>query len=486
MANNKASLLLWNGLLPTRDARGDPRAAPAMDVDGALRAKPNRAVVAGDVRANENIALQATHTLFAREHNRIVARLPSWLTEEQKFQIARRVVIAEQQFITYDQFLPALGVRLPAYRGYDSQVNTSLTNEFATVGYRAHSMVHGELELATQASRYARNQLDKFEAMGIEVVPEEDGLVELVIPLNLAFFNPDLLDQLQLGPMLHGIGLESQYKNDEQIDNQLRSVLFQIPVPGNRDCLDGPELPACFRGVVDLGAIDIQRARDHGIPSYNELREAYGLAPKQSFTAITGEPRADFAPDPRLTRGNEINDPDSLDFLRLSDVDGRDVPLGSPEADTSAVEGVRRTTLAARLKSIYKQVDKVDPFVGMVSEPHVPGTEFGELQLAIWSKQFTALRDGDRFFFLNDPGLSMIKRHFGIDYRTTLGRLIALNTDIPADDLADDVFLAPEEPPSAEPTPSASTEPSASTQPSASLARMVVRNGTTRRTRTGL
>ena len=62
------------------------------------------------MRANENIALTATHTLFAREHNRIVSLLPSSLTEEQKFQIARRVVIAEQQYITYREFLPAVGV----------------------------------------------------------------------------------------------------------------------------------------------------------------------------------------------------------------------------------------------------------------------------------------------------------------------------------------------------------------------------------------
>ena len=55
--------------------------------------------------------------------------------------------------------------------------------------------------------------------------------------------------------MLHGLGGEPQYKNDEQIDNQLRSVLFQLPVPGNPACLDGPTLPAVlFRGVVDLGA----------------------------------------------------------------------------------------------------------------------------------------------------------------------------------------------------------------------------------------
>jgi Animal haem peroxidase len=42
---------------------------------------------------------------------------------------------------------------------------------------------------------------------------------------------------------------------------------------------------------------------------------------------------------------------------------------------------------------------QLDAFVGVVAEPHVPGTEFRELQLAIWRRQFEALRDGDRFFY---------------------------------------------------------------------------------------
>ena len=96
---------------------------PRWTLQGALAASPETRVVAGDVRANENIALTATHTLFAREHNRIVGALPASLSEEQKFEIARRVVGAEQQYITYNEFLPALGVRLPAYRGYDASVN---------------------------------------------------------------------------------------------------------------------------------------------------------------------------------------------------------------------------------------------------------------------------------------------------------------------------------------------------------------------------
>jgi hypothetical protein len=107
-----------------------------------------------------------------------------------------------------------------------------------------------------------------------------------------------------------------------------------------------------------------------------------------------------------------------------------------------AVSGTRRTPLAARLKAIYGSLDTVDAFVGMVSEPHVAGTEFGPLQLAIWKRQFQALRDGDRFFYANDPLLSVIARAYGITYRHTLAELIKLDTGATVEP---NVFLAEEE-----------------------------------------
>jgi hypothetical protein len=438
LANNGARLLLPGGLLPRRDSRGNAATAPDMAIDGRLRAAPTRAMVAGDVRANENIGLTATHTLFAREHNRIVSQLPRNLSEELKFQIARRLVIAEQQYITYHEFLPTLGIRLPAYRGYNPNVNASLSNEFAVVGYRAHSMIHGEIELETNASRYSAATLAALESAGVEVAVDGDD-VELAVPLNLAFFNPDIVGQLQLGPLLQGIGLEAQYKNDEQIDNQLRSVLFQVPTSGNPECLDGPTLPQCFRGVIDLGAIDIERGRDHGMPSYNRLRAAYGLAPKGSFRAITGESTEAFPPE------TGIDNPNSLEFLRLFDIDGNPIPLDSEEAESSAVRGDRRTTLAARLRAVYGSVDNLDAFTGMVAERHLSGSDLGELQRAIWAREFQRLRDGDRFFYANDPTLSLIRQQFGIDFRRNLGDIIALNTDIPRSELEPNVFLVADE-----------------------------------------
>jgi hypothetical protein len=441
LANNSARLLLPDNFLPRRDTRGNADSAPAMDIDGRLRAQPQRAAVAGDVRANENIALQGTHTLFAREHNRIVGLLPSSLTEQEKFEIARRVVIAEQQYITYNEFLPALGVRLPAYAGYKPSVDTTLSNEFATVGYRAHSMIHGEIEAVTDADRYSAAQRAALEALGIELVPEGDEL-EVIIPLNVGFFNPDLVELLELGPLMQALGLEPQYKNDEQIDNQLRSVLFEIPVSGNPECLDGEGLPQCFQNVVDLGAIDIERGRDHGMPSYNQLRQAYGLAPRTSFTAITGESTD------RFPAGLGVDNPASLEFAQLFDVDGNAIDLADEDAvEGDATEGVRRTTLAARLRAIYGSVNNMDAFTGMLSEPHVDGADFGELQRAIWTREFRNLRDGDRFFYGNNPGLSAIQQQYGISYRRSLAQVIADNTDIPLSEMNDNVFLAADEEP---------------------------------------
>ncbi|MBB5873318.1 hypothetical protein F4553_006752 [Allocatelliglobosispora scoriae] len=436
--NNSATLFLPGGYLPRRDSRGNPAAAPVMSVDGRLIGTPHRAVVAGDVRANENIALTATQTLFAREHNRIVSLLPATMSQQDRFQIARAVVIAEQQHITYTEFLPAMGVTLPPYQGYDETRDPSVSQEFAAVGYRAHSQIHGEMEFEADADRYSPATLAALEAQGVEVAVDGDD-VEIAVPLNAAFFNPDLVNQIQLGPVLQGIGGESEYRNDEMIDNQLRSVLFQIPVAGNPGCLDGPTLPQCFRGVVDLGAIDVQRGRDHGLPGYNELRNAYGLPSKGSFTAITGEGRETFTADPLLTPGHEIDDPNSLDIVQLFDIDGNPTTV---EAD-NATRVVRRTTLAARLRAVYGLVANVDAFTGMVAEKHVPGTEMGELQLAIWQRQFAAARDGDRFFYLNDPLQDYVKQTFGIDSHQTLAQLIALNTDIPQAELSANVFRLP-------------------------------------------
>jgi heme peroxidase len=417
LANSGARLLMRDGYLPRRFSRGNPDAAPNM-VIGAMP-DPGQAAVAGDQRANENPMLLSLQTLFAREHNRIVARLPKWMSEEDRFQVARAVIIAEQQYITYNEFLPALGLDLPAYSGYKASVDASITNEFAAIGYRAHSMINNELTVTARASRYDKDTIDWLKSLDITVTYHGDE-VRVVAPHGFnTFFQPDLIERLGLGPVLKGVSMMPMCKNDETIVNKIRSLV----APG---------------AVNDLAAVDVHRGRDHGFPSYNEIRKAYGLAPKKSFKDITGEDSEDFPADPLLTPGNEINSPHCVDFVALFDLHGRPT---TAEAD-NAVRGVRRTPLAARLKAVYHDVDKVDAFVGMICEKHLPNKEFGELQHAIWRRQFAALRDGDRFFYKNNPLLQFVRRSFGIGYETTLGDLIARNTDVARHELPRHVFFA--------------------------------------------
>ena len=440
-----AKLLLPHGYLPTAGARHNPSTAPSMVKEGALSAEPQNAAVAGDVRANENAELTGVTTLLAREHNRIVAALPATLSQEEKFQIARRVVAAEEQYITYNEFLPAAGVTLAPYKGYEAGVNPELSAEFSVLAYRPHSMVNGEERIFVRASYYKASQLTAMRAKGITVTPvpaSKPAELEIAISQNAAFFDPSVLTSVGLGPLLAGLAGEPGYKNDEQLDNSLRSVLFGVPGPGAEPaaCFAQPTTPGCFSGVVDLGSIDIQRARDTGMPTYNQLREALGLAPRATFAQVTGEETEEFPTgDPLVSLTDPINDPHIMQFTSLRNYFGETIPAGSQER---AVSGTRRTTLAARLKGIYGNISNLDAYIGMVAEPHVAGSELGELQLALWRRQFEALRGGDRFFYANDPELEVIQREYGITYKHTLAELIALDTTkygtLPAN-----VFYAP-------------------------------------------
>src|SRR4029078_672719 len=105
----------------------------------------------------------------------------------------------------------------------------------------------------------------------------------------------------------------------------LRTVLFQIPTSNSDpECLVEVET-SCFNGVNDLGAIDIARARDHVIGTYNQLRQAYGLPAQTSFTAITGESTDQFP------AGVTIDSPNLLDVTALTNIDG--APVDTQQAD---------------------------------------------------------------------------------------------------------------------------------------------------------
>ena len=331
------------------------------------------------------------HTLFAREHNRIVDALPTAsLPADAQFEIARRVVGAEIQCITYDEFLPALGVRLDPYHGYDPNVNSAITNEFATVGYRAHSMVHGEFEPTVPAGTYSASPARRPSARaGIDDRGQRrrDDHARRSARGHLRQPGPGRADRAR--PALESLGERAvqERRADRRLAAQRRSSRSRSPASRPEPSAATPAVnPDCFSDVADLGADDIERGRDHGMPTYNDLRRAYGLARPELVhrdhrrdDASPALPKIDARPDQRPEHPR----------LHLAERRRRQAGPRERRAAGHPVEGPPLDDRRAPQGDLrYGNVDKVDAFVGMVSEPHVPGTEFGPLQLAIWKSQF--------------------------------------------------------------------------------------------------
>ena len=309
--------------------------------------------LAGDVRANEQIGLTTIHTLFMREHNwqanRIKIERPN-LSGDQVYEEARALVGAELQAITYFEYLPTLLGRnaLQAYRGYDDRIHAGIANLFSGAVFR-----YGHSALSPQLLR--------LNAAG-ESIEAGD------LPLRNAFFAPHrLATEGGIEPLLRGLASQVCQQVDNFIIDDVRNFLFGAPGSGG----------------FDLASLNIQRGRDHGLPSYNDVREAYGLERKQSFAEIT------------------------------EDEDKQ-----------------------AGLASVYQSVDDIDLWVGGLSEDTVPGALVGELIRTVLIEQFSALRNGDRFYFENQmsrPQADQIRR-------TRLSDIIRRNTDIGAE-LQDNVFI---------------------------------------------
>ncbi len=314
--------------------------APFMGNDTGTEAK---LFVAGDVRANENVLLTAYHTLFVREHNRICNELilqhPDW-QDEDIYQHARKIVGGILQRITFDEWLPAMGVHLAPYTGYDAQVNPAIMNGFAAAAFRlGHTLLNGNL-----------------------LVMDEEGNERPEGPMRLrdAFFNPEaLVENGGLDPFFRGMGAQVQQKMDAKVVDDVRNFLFGPPGAGG----------------LDLAAININRGRERGLPDFNSYRIALGLTPYRNFSDICQE-----------------------------------------------VEVVEA------LQSNYSSVDDIDPWVGMLAETHMSEALFGETVMAFMELQFGAIRDGDRFYYENDPSLTTAEKE--AIKATTMQQVLMRNTGI--------------------------------------------------------
>ena len=277
--------------------------------------------VAGDDRAAENPVLTSLHTLFVREHNRICDSLIriGMRNDEQMYQIARKIVGAEIEAVTYQEFLPALGVILQPYSGYKDNVRPDIMNSFATASYRiGHTMVSDDVLLRDNNCE--------------EVGPGEMELIDV-------FWTPQITATYGIDAFIKGASSHDQYETDTRINSVLRNFLFV-------------SASSPVRFGIDLGSLNIQRGRDHGLPDYNTARLFYTGKAARRFSDIT-----------------------SVD------------------------------SLADSLQMLYKSVNNVDLWIGILAEDHLPGKSVGRTMNAMLKAQFENLRDGDYYFYLNDPYL---------------------------------------------------------------------------------
>lgn len=213
--------------------------------------------LAGDIRVNENPDLLAMQTLFMREHNRLATEFaaahPQW-SDEELYQQARRIVAAEVQAITFNEFLPALLGKhaIRRYEGYDSTVNPGIANEFATAAFRlGHSLLGSDIEFLDNDGNEVR-----------------EGLA-----LKDAFFNAQVVREVGIDPILKYLASDRAEELDTRIVDDVRNFLFGPPGAGG----------------FDLASLNIQRGRDHGLADYNAVRAAYGLPKVTDFAEITSD-----------------------------------------------------------------------------------------------------------------------------------------------------------------------------------------------------
>lgn len=308
------------------------------------RAPSGYCFIAGDARASEQPALTAMHTVWMREHNRLVDGLhavnPHW-DDERLYQHGRRILSAALQHISYNEFLPRIlgwnavnlyGLKLQShgyYKGYSPTCNPAILNEFAAAAFRiGHSLLRPHIPRMSPSYK-----------------PIDPPLL-----LRDGFFNPDAIYQAHIvDEIMRGLVSTPMENLDQFITGEITNHLFEdrrIPHSG-----------------IDLAALNIQRGRDHAIRPYNDYRALCNLKRATTWDDLSREIPAEVIA--RLQRM----------YPTVDDIDL--FPGGLSERPLQG--GLVGPTFACIIGIQFRQIRKCDRFW---YENDDPVSRFTEAQLA--------------------------------------------------------------------------------------------------------
>ncbi|XP_069683631.1 dual oxidase [Periplaneta americana] len=325
---------------------------------------PERLFLLGDPRTNQNPALLSFGILFFRWHNVVSARVqkqhPDW-PDEEVFQRTRRIVVATLQNIIAYEYLPAfMGEGLPRYEGYKPDVHPGVSHVFQSAAFRfGHTMIPPGIYRRDGACHFRETPMG-YRALRL---------------CSTWWDSNDVLSDSTVEELLLGMASQIAEREDTVLCSDVRDKLFG-PMEFSRR---------------DLGALNIMRGRDNGLPDYNTVRSYFRL--------------------PRIKEWTQINPPlfkKKPDLLRL-------------------------------LAGVYSnRLDNVDLYVGgMLESRDGPG----ELFRAIIKEQFTRIRDADRFWFENTESGIFTDKEIEEIRRVRLYDVIVNSTDIKADEIQKHVFF---------------------------------------------
>jgi hypothetical protein len=252
------------------------------------------------VRNNWWIGLGLMHNLFAHEHNAIADHLAAmypWMTDQELFDKARMITAAVMVKIHTVEWTPAILPNPALEIGMNANwygLNKYLFPKLITLP-RYIPLPYAHVIFGI---RGGTRELHKDPGTGKEVPYALTE--EFVSVYRMHTLLPDTVDvSTTAGECLASVPLEKTRNDDARkmeekfgVGNLLYS--FGVGHPGGLVLNNYPEilqaLPRGPLGKLDMGAVDVLRDRERGVPRYNEFRRRLHLKPLTSIAQLTDDP----------------------------------------------------------------------------------------------------------------------------------------------------------------------------------------------------